>query len=107
MGFKCPMHPDVTSDAPGKCPKCGMPFVDESISREHHEHHHVHKDEAAKPIGKPGQWTCPMHPEIVRDGPGSCPKCGMALEPILPTADSEENPELSDMTRRLWIAAFL
>src|SRR5712691_4611163 len=43
-----------------------------------------------------GQWTCPMHPEIVRDGPGSCPICGMALEPTTPTAGVEENPDLAD-----------
>jgi Cu+-exporting ATPase len=53
------------------------------------------------------QWTCPMHPEIVRDGPGSCPICGMALEPMTPTADEADNPEFADMTRRFWIAAAL
>jgi Cu+-exporting ATPase len=53
------------------------------------------------------QWTCPMHPEIVRDAPGSCPICGMALEPLTPTAGAEDNPELADMTRRFWIAALL
>ncbi len=52
-------------------------------------------------------WTCPMHPEIVRDGPGACPICGMALEPRTMTKDEPENPELRDMTRRLWIAAAL
>jgi P-type Cu+ transporter len=46
-------------------------------------------------------YTCPMHPEIVRDGPGSCPICGMALEPMTATGD-EENPELEDMSRRFW-----
>ena len=48
-----------------------------------------------------------MHPQIVRDAPGSCPICAMALEPMVPTAGAEENPELRDMTRRLWIAAAL
>ncbi|WP_035304611.1 heavy metal translocating P-type ATPase [Brevundimonas aveniformis] len=52
---------------------------------------------------KTAQWTCPMHPEIIRDGPGSCPICGMALEPLVPT--DEANPELADFTRRLWISA--
>ncbi|OZB17247.1 MAG: copper-translocating P-type ATPase [Hyphomonas sp. 34-62-18] len=46
------------------------------------------------------QWTCPMHPEIVRDGPGDCPICGMALEPMTPTAGDGPNPELGDMKRR-------
>jgi len=52
---------------------------------------------------KAAQWTCPMHPQIIRDGPGSCPICGMALEPLVPT--DEANPELADFTRRLWISA--
>ncbi len=46
------------------------------------------------------QWTCPMHPEIVRDGPGACPICGMALEPMTPSAGDGPNPELRDMKRR-------
>ena len=45
------------------------------------------------------EWTCPMHPEIVRDAPGACPICGMALEPRTITIE-ESNPELEDMTRR-------
>ena len=53
------------------------------------------------------EWTCPMHPEIVRDKPGSCPICGMALEPRTITLDDEENPELEDMTRRFWLSAVL
>lgn len=60
---------------------------------------------ASAPAG--AKWTCPMHPEVVRDGPGSCPICGMALEPMIPTADGGPNPELADMTRRLWIGAVL
>ena len=53
------------------------------------------------------KYTCPMHPEIVRDGPGSCPICGMALEPMTASLEEEENPELADMTRRFWIAVVL
>ena len=49
-----------------------------------------------------GQYTCPMHPEILQDGPGSCPKCGMALVPVA-GAGEEDNSELRDMTRRLWV----
>ena len=55
---------------------------------------------AAAPPGT--TYTCPMHPEIRRDGPGACPKCGMALEPETPTVDDAENPELADFTRRLF-----
>jgi len=49
------------------------------------------------------QYTCPMHPEIVRDAPGACPICGMALEPVLPS--DEPSHELTDFTRRMWISA--
>jgi Cu+-exporting ATPase len=48
-----------------------------------------------------------MHPQIVRDGPGNCPICGMALEPMLPTAGVEEDTELHDMTQRFWVSAVL
>jgi Cu+-exporting ATPase len=53
------------------------------------------------------KYTCPMHPEIVQDVPGACPKCGMALEPIVPSADEGPDPQLVDMQRRLWIGAAL
>ena len=53
-------------------------------------------------------YTCPMHPEIVQEGPGTCPLCGMALEPMgVPPADEGPNPELIDFTRRLWIGGLL
>jgi P-type Cu+ transporter len=55
----------------------------------------------------PREYTCPMHPEIVQDHPGTCPICGMALEPRTITAVAEENPELRDMTRRFWVSVFL
>ena len=52
------------------------------------------------------EYTCPMHPQIVRDGPGACPICGMALEPRTVTVNAA-NPELVSMTRRLWVGAVL
>jgi P-type Cu+ transporter len=53
------------------------------------------------------EYTCPMHPQIVQSGPGACPICGMALEPIVVSADEQENPELADMRRRFWIGVAL
>ena len=53
------------------------------------------------------EWTCPMHPEVVRSAPGSCPICGMALEPRTPDLGEEDTPELEDMTRRFWVSAVL
>ena len=52
-------------------------------------------------------WTCPMHLEIRRDVPGSCPICGMALEPLEPSLEEGPNPELTDMSRRFWLSATL
>ncbi len=67
-----------------------------------------HEPRAPSHEQRASKWTCPMDPDVIRDGPGACPKCGMALEPILddvlaPDADAP-NPELVDMTRRFWIA---
>ncbi|MDX8477129.1 heavy metal translocating P-type ATPase [Mesorhizobium sp. VK24D] len=61
-----------------------------------------------QPMPKGTQYTCPMHPEIIRDKPGACPICGMALEPMgVPTGDEGPNPELVDFTRRFWVSAAL
>jgi len=91
--YFCPMCPGVESDKPGDCPKCGM-----ALERN-----------AAAVVSAAGKviYTCPMHPEIQQDHPGNCPKCGMALEPKTVSAVEEENPELTDMTRRFWIGAAL
>jgi Cu+-exporting ATPase len=88
--YTCPMDPEVRQDHPGACPKCGMALEREltlQLTRT--------------------QYTCPMHPEIIRDEPGDCPICGMVLEPVTVELEEEENPELIDMTRRLWISAVL
>ncbi len=91
--YYCPMCPGVESDKPGDCPKCGM-----ALER--------------NPSWKPTAttiYTCPMHPEIKQDHPGDCPICGMALEPVAGSHDDndDEDSELNDMTRRLWIAGAL
>jgi Cu+-exporting ATPase len=63
----------------------------------------VSSKETAKPVAPGSIYTCPMHPQIRQVGPGSCPICGMALEPVAPTADIGTNPQLVDMRRRFWI----
>jgi len=65
VSYTCPMHPDVVSDKPGKCPKCGMDLVAKN------------QEPAVK-------YTCPMHPDVLSDKPGKCPKCGMNLVPMKP-----------------------
>ncbi|MHC4070431.1 MAG: heavy metal translocating P-type ATPase [Planctomycetota bacterium] len=52
----------------------------------------------------PGSYTCPMHPEVVQDGPGDCPICGMDLEPSVVTSDEEGDPEMARMSRRFWVS---
>jgi Cu+-exporting ATPase len=125
-------HRDDTSHAPTdhivKDPVCGM-TVDPHTAKHRHQHdgHPYYFCSAkcrekfiAEPAKylKPGLkpavpvpagtiYTCPMHPEIRQEGPGSCPICGMALEPEMVTADSTPNPELADMTRRFWIGLAL
>jgi P-type Cu+ transporter len=89
--YTCPMDPEVRKPGPGSCPKCGMA---------------LEPDLPLAPAVRT-EWTCPMHPDVVRDQPGTCPKCGMALEPRSVAAVEEENPELRDMRRRLWVAASL
>jgi Cu+-exporting ATPase len=89
--YVCPMDPEVRSDKPGACPKCGMALEPEEV---------------AAPLDRV-EYVCPMHPEVVSDKPGSCPKCGMALEPRTVTATEEENPELVDMTRRFRVGLAL
>jgi P-type Cu+ transporter len=74
----------------------------------HHHHHHgdVAPEEGGKPFTAAAPegtiYTCPMHPEIRQPAPGNCPKCGMTLEPVMPSLEDEENPELADFRRRFW-----
>ncbi len=90
--YFCPMCPDVGSDNPGDCPKCGMAL----------ERNPAWKGES-KTI-----YTCPMHPEVEQDHAGDCPICGMPLEPKTVTGDeAETNDEAADLTRRFWIGALL
>jgi len=127
-----PPHPGgeaghhAARDAGAVDPVCGM-RVDPHAARHRHQHHgrtyYFCSDrcrgkfaadpaaylapQAAAPVPAGAIYTCPMHPEIRQPGPGSCPICGMALEPVLATADTGPNPELLDMTRRFRVALAL
>jgi len=79
----------------------------EPMNHDHTAHtsaHSLARVAGAAPPAAPGTvYTCPMHPEIRQDRPGACPKCGMALEPLLPALEaSDDNPELRDFSRRFW-----
>ena len=88
---------------------CRKEFLSPPDSTKHKEH----KEQKEEKTGKKSQgetiYTCPMHPEVQQDHPGSCPKCGMALELKTVSAGNgeEDNAELDDMTRRFWIGAAL
>ncbi len=127
------LHPKPQSDAMNvvavRDPVCGM-RVDPATAKHQLEHHghsfyfcsagcrekfaadprayldkQPNKPAAVAPAGT--LYTCPMHPEIRKDHPGDCPICGMALEPLAPTAQPTENQELRDMRRRFWGALLL
>ncbi len=76
-----------------------------------HHHHpgHALELERLRPPERAttGTWTCPMHPEIVRNAPGSCPICGMALEPVVASVEETADPELASMTKRFWVSLVL
>ena len=82
-----PCTREIVQDHPGDCPRCGMHLVPAGDAEHHHGHDHP-ETAADRQLGA-GQYTCPMHPEIVRDKPGRCPICGMHLEPMVPTADDD------------------
>ncbi|MES2627042.1 MAG: heavy metal translocating P-type ATPase [Pseudomonadota bacterium] len=108
-------------------PVCGMTVTQASPHQADHQGHHYYFCSAGcrnKFVAQPGkylqpdtsaelpnqqvsgndqaEYSCPMHPEVHQPGPGSCPKCGMALEPVMPTEELEANPELDDFRRRFW-----
>ena len=87
--FYCPMHceGEKTYNEPGNCPVCGMDLVEEQQAI----------------VSGGTRFTCPMHPEIVRDGPGSCPICGMDLVPMEPDLSAEEK-KYRELLRKFWVA---
>ena len=103
--YTCPMHPEIVRDEPGSCPICGMNLVlREAQAKAGHLHidhqemgasmdmetasTHAHGSHHSIDHGAPVEYTCPMHPEVVQDEPGSCPKCGMDLVPRDAPAES-------------------
>lgn len=110
--FTCPMHPEIVRDEPGNCPICGMDLVPRETAASPHAGHampekdhkmpsdtpaksmaatHDHSQHAA--ADAPAQYTCPMHPEVVSDAPGNCPKCGMFLVPADAKGEHEGHSE--------------
>ena len=84
-------------------------YLNEEKNHEHLEHNHLEEPHTHKIIKQNIKYTCPMHPEIIRDKPGDCPKCGMALEPmgVIDKKEEENTDELDYMTKRFWISTVL
>jgi Cu+-exporting ATPase len=123
-----PVNPENAQADTVKDPVCGM-SVDPHTAKHRHTHQghpyyfcsagcrtkfaanpekYLSADQhPAAPVPEGTIYTCPMHPEVRQVGPGSCPICGMALEPELVSADTGPNPELADMNRRFWVGLIL
>ena len=80
-GYTCPMHPEIARDAPGRCPICGMDLVPRGEAGDDAQETGHQDERQGEQGGGDRGYTCPMHPEVVQDGPGSCPICGMDLVP--------------------------
>ena len=130
MHSHAPHNPANTPSTSGlHDPVCGMQVSQDSQWVEHYGGHNWHfcsakchaqfvaqpqrysapkpAEKAAEPVAQESEiaaaeYTCPMHPEIRQSTPGVCPKCGMALEPLMPVLDDADSPELTDFTRRFW-----
>jgi len=131
--FTCPMHPEVMEDKPGNCPKCGMNLVPVNAKAEEHSHHqhtetkeekHFSHAQKVTPVIKMNaaalagdeqhglkKYTCPMHPQIIQDGPGKCPLCGMGLVPLVKNKINDGRREhssgIGDFKKRFYVVLIL
>jgi Cu2+-exporting ATPase len=127
QGYTCPMHPEILKDEPGSCPKCGMnlvpvnakageghsPHQHKQQETEKHTEHEQHSAPIVNITAAKGfqKYTCPMHPQIIQDGPGKCPLCGMTLVPLAkPGAHNEHGAHASgiaDFKKRFYVVLVL
>ncbi|WP_255682795.1 heavy metal translocating P-type ATPase [Dyella sp. 2HG41-7] len=119
----CHATPSTDVNATAKDPVCGM-TVDPNTTPHHADHHghtyhfcaagcrqkfiahpeaYLHEHRALPPAIPGAIYTCPMHPEVQQNGPGDCPKCGMALEPMMPSLEDDDAGEAQAMSRKLWL----
>ncbi len=97
--YHCPMHceGDKDYDEPGNCPVCGMNLVKDPTVPKQQTHN------PTTSVNGAGKYTCPMHPEIIKDAPGSCPICGMDLVAMQPSEDAEEKL-LKELSKKFKVA---
>ncbi len=102
--YHCPMHPTYISNQPGECPICGMTLVPidasgkEIKTADSANAGATHQKTEVQAKAKPGQYTCPMDPEVISDKPGKCPICGMKLVLVPPATDSmTQSQDMSNM----------
>lgn len=90
--YSCPMHPEVQSSKPGKCPKCNTKLVAQKPSSRS-EQNTAPQDQTGgrtlEVVKTPAEYTCTMHPDVRTSAPGTCPKCGMTLVPVTPAVSEE------------------
>lgn len=111
--YTCPMHPEIVQDKPGSCPRCGMTLV---LAEMPAGETHI-KTPGAKVITIPAikyqhqNYTCPMHPQIMQDGPGNCPLCGMTLVPLIKSKDggahASHSSGIADFKKRFYVVLAL
>ncbi len=126
--YTCPMHPEIVQDKPGNCPKCGMNLVPVDAKEKEHSHsQHQHTESKKEAIASHEghvapvvemrtsqgfqKYTCPMHPQVVQDGPGKCPLCGMTLVPLAKPGKHDghdaHSSGIADFKKRFYVVLIL
>ncbi len=109
--YTCPMHPQIRQDKPGTCSICGMKLLpaEEPVDKSHQERQAATVADGSSTQHKLQKYTCPMHPHILQDGPGTCPICGMNLEPVSGGTHGAVNHSgmITDFRRRFIVVLIL
>lgn len=126
--YTCPMHSEIVKNEPGSCPKCGMNLVPVDAEEKEHSHlQHQHTESKKEAIASHEghvapvvemrtsqgfqKYTCPMHPQVVQDGPGKCPLCGMTLVPLAKPGKHDghdaHSSGIADFKKRFYVVLIL
>lgn len=126
--YTCPMHSEIVKNEPGSCPKCGMNLVPVDAKEKEHSHlQHQHTESKKEAIASHEghvapvvemrtsqgfqKYTCPMHPQVVQDGPGKCPLCGMTLVPLAKPGKHDghdaHSSGIADFKKRFYVVLIL